>query len=391
MSFVKPTPIQERSIPIAVTGRDLIGVAQTGTGKTAAFCIPILTQLLLHPAKTALILAPTRELALQIDAFWKTLTQFTPHSASVCLIGGAPMGKQLASLRRNPRVIIATPGRLIDHLQQRSVNLTPTGILVLDEADRMLDMGFAPQLAQILKYLPPKRQTLLFTATWEAGTDQLAKKYLHNPERVSVGETSRAASTITQALVATTVANKNDVLLDELNRREGTALIFTRTKSRCDRVWKYLESYGVEASRIHGDRSQGQRNLALAKFKDGRSRVLVATDIAARGIDVTEIQNVINYDLPQLPEDYIHRIGRTGRAGATGTAISLITPEDRAQWQDITRLLKRTGSPIPAAPAALTAPNAQRPERKPKPPGSEEPASGGGGRRHFRPRRGPRR
>ncbi|MFZ9595327.1 MAG: DEAD/DEAH box helicase [Bdellovibrionia bacterium] len=353
LGFHSPTPIQAQAIPPALEGQDLIGCAQTGTGKTGAFCIPILTRLLSSTSQqTSLILVPTRELAFQIHEFWQKLTKTSSQIQSVVIIGGAAMQPQIRQLSRRPRLIIATPGRLVDHLKRKTVQLSDVAVLVLDEADRMLDMGFAPQLSEILKYLPHARQTLFFTATWASELDRLAQKYLKNPVRVTVGQVSRAAPQVSQAVVMTTVKGKNEALLDELNRRSGSVIVFARTKSRTDRVARYLSDYGVSTNRIHGGRSQGQRNSALASFRSGQTRVLVATDIAARGIDVANIAHVVNYDLPQLSDDYIHRIGRTGRAGATGQAVSLLTPEDRGQWNEITRLLKRTGSEIPTlAPA----------------------------------------
>lgn len=349
MNFETPTPIQAQSLPITLAEKDLIGCAQTGTGKTAAFSIPILTRLLESPEMTALVLAPTRELAEQIDLFWKKLSQFTQNTRSALLIGGCSIQTQVRHLSKRPRLIIATPGRLIDHLQRRSIQLSHVKILVLDEADRMLDMGFAPQLTQILRHLPRERQTLLFTATWEPHLDQVVGKHLKNPVRVVVGKTSQAAPKIRQSLIQTTHQEKNETLLDELNQREGSILVFTRTQSRTDRVARYLSSYGVSVNRIHGGRTQGQRNTALQAFRTGKIRVLVATDIAARGIDVSSISHVINYDLPQSPEDYIHRIGRTGRAGATGDAVSFVTQEEKQQWREICQLLKKSGSAVPTA------------------------------------------
>jgi len=351
MQFTSPTPIQREAIPVATEGRDLIGTAQTGTGKTAAFCIPILTRLLAgvgpDAGKSALVLAPTRELALQIDAFWRKLTLHAPAFRSAVIVGGQGMPQQIRALSHRPRLIVATPGRLVDHLMRKTAKLDHIGILVLDEADRMLDMGFDPQLSQILRFLPTRRQTLFFTATWDPALDRLAKKYVRDPVRVAVGTTSRAATQITQALIMTTHKTKNDTLLEELNRRNGSVLVFARTKHRTDRVARYLKEFGVKVDRLHGGRTQGQRNSALAAFREGKIRVLVATDIAARGIDVLGIAHVVNYDLPQSSDDYIHRIGRTGRAGQTGEAVSLITPEDRAQWREISRLLERTGSQVP--------------------------------------------
>ncbi|OFZ81706.1 MAG: hypothetical protein A2583_12260 [Bdellovibrionales bacterium RIFOXYD1_FULL_53_11] len=330
-----------------MNGRDLIACAQTGTGKTAAFGIPIAVSLLENRHGTALVLAPTRELAQQIDGFWKSLTQLSGGLHSACIIGGMSFSAQARMLSKKPPLVIATPGRLLDHLNQRTVNLSQTSILVLDEADRMLDMGFAPQLTRILKYLPQKRQTLLFAATWDTAVDGLSRKYLHMPERVAAGTISQAATAVVQKVLPTAGNKKNETLLDVINERRGSILIFARTKSRTDRLARYLNSYGLEAGRIHGGRTQGQRNSTLAAFKNGEMRILVATDIAARGIDVFNISHVINYDLPRMAEDYIHRIGRTGRAGLSGEALSLLTPEDRSQWNDISKLLKKTGSSIP--------------------------------------------
>ncbi len=343
MRFEKPTPIQASAIPAALTGRDLIGCAQTGTGKTVAFSIPVLTRLLNAPQKTALILVPTRELAAQVAEVIKKLTAFSPHLRSVLLIGGVSMQPQTRSLLNKPQVIIATPGRLIDHLNQKNLTLSLTDVLVLDEADRMLDMGFAPQLNQILRHLPNTRQTLCFSATLPPDMEKLAARFLKNPLRVTVGEVSQPVQAIEQSTVQTTAANKNDTLMDELNARKGSVIVFARTQHRTDRVARYLESYGHKVTRLHGGRTQGQRNTAIAGFKDGRFRIMVATDIAARGIDISHIAHVINYDLPQVPEDYVHRIGRTGRAGAKGEAVSLITQEDQSQWKEIVRLLRKTG------------------------------------------------
>ena len=347
MGFEIPTPIQSKAIPFALQGRDIVGCAQTGTGKTAAYLIPILERLLTSSGKTALVLVPTRELVQQIEIFWRKLAEFAPDLRCAPLIGGAPMPSQIRALSRKPRLVVATPGRLIDHLERRTVDLSRVDMLVLDEADRMLDMGFAPQLKQVLRSVPTQRQTLLFTATWAPVMDQIAEQHLNDPERVTIGEVSQAAPDVIQTLVSTTGQRKNETLLDELNRRPGSILVFARTQLRTDRVARYLSSYGVAVNSLHGGRTQGQRNSALGAFRSGKIRVLVATDIAARGIDVAQIAHVINYDLPQAPEDYIHRIGRTGRAGATGSAVSLITPEDRASWQEISRHLKKSGSDMP--------------------------------------------
>ncbi len=347
LSFSEPTPIQQQAIPEALNGKDLIATAQTGTGKTAAYSIPTAHYLIKNSNATALILAPTRELAMQIEDFWLKLTKYNRNLGSACLIGGASFGMQLRALRRRPRFIIATPGRLIDHLEQGTIVLNQTAVLVLDEADRMLDMGFAPQLEQIYKRLPEKKQTLLFSATWGHGLDKLSKKFLKNPLRISVGETSKAASTIDQFVIRTPVAQKNNAVFDELLKRDGLTLVFARTQIRTDKLASFLQKAGLDVGVIHGGRTQAQRNAALRDFKSGRRRILVATDIAARGIDVTDVAHVINYDLPQMAEDYIHRIGRTGRAGAEGQAVSLVTPEDRGLWSYIVQLLKKTGSQLP--------------------------------------------
>ncbi len=337
MSFSVPTPIQTQAIPPAMTGRDLIGCAQTGTGKTAAFGIPLIARLIENPKKTALILAPTRELVVQIMEVLRQLCMGSNDLHCAVLIGGANIRPQIRALQRNPRIVVATPGRLIDHLNHHTVSLADVGILVLDEADRMLDMGFAPQLREILRYVPRERQTLLFSATLPDDIQQLAARILQNPIRVSVEDATKPVYKIKQSVIETTAANKNDVLVDQLNARKGSVLIFTRTKHRTERLAKYLEEYGYAVARIHGGRSQNQRTLALEGFRTGEFRVLVATDIAARGLDVPHIAHVINYDLPQVPEDYVHRIGRTARAGAEGEALCLVSPEEKGQWLRISR------------------------------------------------------
>ncbi|MDH5762419.1 MAG: DEAD/DEAH box helicase [Nitrospinota bacterium] len=345
MQFEKPTPIQAQAIPLALEGKDIIACAQTGTGKTAAFCLPIVDRLLAHPQKMALILVPTRELAAQVTEVLKDLTRFTPGIKGALLIGGMSMRPQMDKLKRGVRLVVATPGRLLDHLERRTLDFKALDILVLDEADRMLDMGFAPQLNKILPYLPKGRQTLLFSATLPANIEQLSARYLTDPVRVTVGSVSRPVEKIQQSIVETTAAGKNETLVDELLARKGSVLIFARTKARTDRVAQHLQKYGHSVTRLHGDRTQGQRNSAVAGFRDGRFRILVATDIAARGIDISHIANVINYDLPHVPEDYVHRIGRTARAGAEGQAVSFVTPEDKALWRAISNFLGKTGAP----------------------------------------------
>ncbi len=336
MKYSVPTPIQAQAIPVGLEGRDLIGCAQTGTGKTAAFAIPMITTLINHPGKTGLILAPTRELAAQIVTVIEELSRWLPLRAAL-LIGGVPMGSQLRALDRRPRILVATPGRLVDHLQQRTVSLSSVGVFVLDEADRMLDMGFQPQLNQILRHLPAQRQTMLFSATLPPDVMSLAAKHLQDPVRVNAGPASKPVECITQEVRRTTHADKNKALASEIQARRGSVLVFARTKARTDRVARMLRNLGHDVDRIHGDRTQSQRTQALEGFRQGRFRILVATDIAARGIDVPHIEHVINYDLPQCPDDYVHRIGRTGRAGAGGSALALVTPEDEQQWREIRR------------------------------------------------------
>ena len=350
LGFTTPTPVQAQAIPIALKGGDLIGLAQTGTGKTAAYCIPMLARFLSEPNSLGLVLVPTRELAKQVEDFWNELTLRDRNMTCTCLIGGMSMQPQTRALSRSPRLVIATPGRLIDHLDRRTINLARVSVLVLDEADRMLDMGFEPQLTRIAKFVPPVRQTLLFSATMQPEAERLSVRFVKNPARVQVGEISRTADLIDQSVVLTDIPKKNEALLDEINRwQKESILVFTRTKSRTDRVAKFLASYDLPVARIHGGRSQGQRNLAMRDFREGKARILVATDIAARGLDVAHVRFVINYDLPQVPEDYVHRIGRTGRAGASGEAVSLVVNEERGLWRDIIALLKKTGSPLPVS------------------------------------------
>lgn len=347
MGFDVPTPIQAQAIPIAINGSDLIGIAQTGTGKTAAYSIPILVKLLANKDQTALILAPTRELSIQITEVLSSLTQFCKHMRVVNLIGGTSMQFQLRNLQKGYRIIVATPGRLLDHCERNPKLLSKISMVVLDEADRMLDMGFAPQLQRIFPYLPKPRQTMLFSATLPTEIQKMAEKLLFQPKRVQVGEVSVPAEKIVQKARALNGEQKSDLLLDELNAREGSVLVFVRTQHRADRVSRNLESFGLKSTRIHGGRSQGQRNRALDDFKVGRVRVLVATDIAARGIDISHVAHVINYDLPQVPEDYVHRIGRTARAGKSGESMSFISSDEMEQWRNIEKLLKKKGIASP--------------------------------------------
>lgn len=338
MKFHRPTPIQAKAIPFGLKGQDVMGLAQTGTGKTAAFAIPIVVRLLENPRQNALILAPTRELATQIHTFMQSLTRTTPHLVCSILIGGVPMKHQIRQLNNRPRILIATPGRLVDHLSRMPKLLEHTSMLVLDEADRMLDMGFAPQLAKIRKFLPRQRQTFMFSATFPKNIRQLASEYLFKPAEVKTEQTFQPVKQIKQAVIEVTHKEKNNRLMDELNKRQGAILIFARTKNRTDRLTRYLLDYGYKVGKIHGDCSQAQRQKAIDSFRSGKLRLLVATDIASRGIDIPNIGHVINYDLPQMPEDYVHRIGRTGRNGKEGQALCLLTPDDRKAWKAISKL-----------------------------------------------------
>ncbi|MGH8182643.1 MAG: DEAD/DEAH box helicase [Rhodanobacteraceae bacterium] len=346
-----PTPIQAAAIPHVLDGHDLLAGAQTGTGKTAAFALPLLQKLGVdqvmpngkHPRKPrALILTPTRELAAQVNdslrAYGKHLRV---HTAAV--FGGVGMGGQIQTLRRGPDIIVATPGRLIDHMDRRNVDLSCIDTLVLDEADRMLDMGFAPALKKILGVLPKQqRQTLLFSATFVPEIKALAAQFMHNPREVQMAQPNAVAVGVSHRVHPVDGDRKRDLLLHLLaadSRRQ--TLVFARTKHGSDKLCKYLGEHGFRVAAIHGNKSQGQRTRALADFKQGKTTVLVATDIAARGLDIAQLPAVVNYDLPMVAQDYVHRIGRTGRAGADGLALSLVSREEEGLLRDIRRLLKQ--------------------------------------------------
>jgi ATP-dependent RNA helicase RhlE len=330
--FTTPTPIQAQAIPVALQPNDVIGIAQTGTGKTLAFAIPMLANL--QQGDQGLVLAPTRELALQIE---ETFQKLNVH---VCtLIGGANMDRQIKSLRRRPTVIVATPGRLIDHLDRGTAKLNRCHIVVLDEADRMFDMGFAPAIRRIMDSVPEDRQTMLFSATMPDAIADLAKKYLFEPIRVEVATQGTANENIEQELIVMHKDDKPEVLQDVLYANEGTILVFTRTRYGAARVAKAIRTHGHTAAELHSDRTLNQRKEALSGFKSGQYRVLVATDIAARGIDVKDIALVVNYDIPECAEDYVHRIGRTGRAGAKGRAITFASPEQHRDVRDIEKIM----------------------------------------------------
>jgi ATP-dependent RNA helicase RhlE len=344
LGFVRPTPIQAEAVPAAMAGRDLLACAQTGSGKTAAFLLPILHKLIDRPRRTtrALILTPTRELAAQILEDLNALAIHTPLTGAA-VYGGVGMGPQEHAFRSGVDVIVATPGRLLDHFRAPYAKLQGVEFLVLDEADRMLDMGFLPDIRRILRHIPPRRQTLFFSATMPPPIATLASEMLKNPATISLQRQAGPAVGITQAVYPVPQELKPALFLELLNRRLiQEALVFTRTKHRANRLAEFLLRHRVHAARIHGNRSQSQRTEALAGFKSGKYRVLVATDIAARGIDVEALSHVVNFDVPAAPEDYIHRVGRTGRAELSGDAFTFVSPGEEGDLKAIERAVKRT-------------------------------------------------
>lgn len=338
IGFKTPTPIQAASIPPAMAGRDVLGSAQTGTGKTAAFGIPLIAKLMTSPQDTALVMTPTRELAAQVLSTLQPLLAGSQIRAAL-LIGGESMNKQLTQLKQRPRIIVGTPGRINDHLEQRTLNLSQTSFLVLDETDRMLDMGFGVQIDRILRHMPRQRQTLLFSATIPAEIEKLASKYQANPERISMGSTITPIAAIKQELLHLKENDKYDQLIQQLYDRKGSILVFVKTKFGAKRMAEKLNKMDLKADTIHGNLAQNKRDRVISAFRTKKFRVLVATDVAARGLDIPHIEHVINYDLPQCPEDYIHRIGRTARNGAEGSAIAFITPSDGRLWHAIHKLM----------------------------------------------------
>ncbi len=348
--YVHPTPIQAAAIPVVLQGRDVMGAAQTGTGKTAGFSLPII-QLLLPQANTsasparhpvrALILTPTRELADQVADNVKAYSRYTSLRSTV-IFGGVDMAPQTAALRAGVEIVIATPGRLLDHVQQKTLNLSQTQILVMDEADRMLDMGFLPDLQRIINLLPKERQNLMFSATFSPEIKKLANSFLKNPETIEVARSNATADLVTQVLYKVEEEAKRDAVAHLVRERQlKQVIVFSNTKIGASRLARHLEKEGINASAIHGDKTQAERMAALEAFKQGGIEVLVATDVAARGLDIAELPCVINFDLPYNAEDYVHRIGRTGRAGASGDAISLYTDKDARSLADIEKLIKQ--------------------------------------------------
>ena len=338
INFKTPTPIQAKAIPIALEGKDILGTAQTGTGKTGAFGVPLINFLLKTKKDTALVMTPTRELATQVMQTMNNLIG-RGNIRTTLLIGGDSMQKQLKQMRRNPRLIVGTPGRINDHLKRKTLRLNNTTFLVLDESDRMLDMGFTPQINQVLETLPRKHQTLLFSATLPNDILKLAKKYLNQPVRISVGSTSTPIEKIKQEALRVNDVDKYNQLIKEIYTRKGSILIFVKTRRSAEKMVKRLKHDDHDADAIHGNLRQNKRDRVIKAFRNNHFRILVGTDVASRCLDIPAIKHVINFDLPQVPEDFIHRIGRTARAGAEGSALSFIGNGDRLKWNAIQRLI----------------------------------------------------
>lgn len=349
MKYRKPTPVQAQAIPFALQGRDIMGTAQTGTGKTAAFAIPLVEKLLTTDRGSALVLTPTRELGKQIMDIMFQMLGPKSRINTAFLIGGEPMGKQINMLNRRPRLIVGTPGRINDHLERGNLKLDDASFLVLDETDRMLDMGFSVQLDRIFKYMPKERQTLMFSATLPENILKMSERYLTNPERVAVGSTTDPSKNIKQEIIKLNENDKYDELVRQLDNRRGSVIVFVKTRYNTEKLAKRLSRENFEAEAVHGDLRQTKRDRVIRDFRSKKYRILVATDVAARGLDIPHIEHVINYDLPQVAEDYIHRIGRTARAGAEGEALCLIAPQDSRKWHAIEILMdpgKKSGGTV---------------------------------------------
>tara|TARA_Y200000002_G_C22686821_1_gene666293 strand:- start:2456 stop:3682 length:1227 start_codon:yes stop_codon:yes gene_type:complete len=362
MKFTHPTPIQAEAIPIALQGQDILGSAQTGTGKTAAFGIPLVAKIMDCPNSKALVMTPTRELAAQVMTQIKAMLGKQSKIQTALLIGGEPMPKQLHQLKRNPQIIVGTPGRITDHTKRGKLSLAETNFLVLDETDRMLDMGFTEQIDEIIGFMTSERQTLLFSATLPKNIVNAAKSYLKDPARVAVSQDTLAAPNIKQDTLHTKHEKKYGCLTDEIKKRQGTIIVFVKTKAgTCDLARK-LSDDGFSADAIHGDLRQHIRDRVISRFRKRKYRVLVATDVASRGLDIPHIEHVINFDLPQCPEDYIHRIGRTARAGAEGCALNLITPKDKKMWEAIEHMLDPESHPKKKDKSFKKRPSKRRPK-----------------------------
>lgn len=339
MKYTTPTPIQAKAIPFALDGRDILGSAQTGTGKTAAFSIPMIAALMNNPRACALVLTPTRELAMQVLDVAKQMIARDSGIRTALLIGGDPMGKQFKQLKDRPRLIVGTPGRVNDHLRRNPEMFDMTSFVVLDEADRMLDMGFSVQIDTILDAAPAERQTLMFSATFAPKILKFAQTYLRNPQRVEIESAKTSADNIVHQLIPVTQEAKYDTLRAELETRMGSVIIFVKTKHGADKLAARLSNDEYESAALHGGLNQRQRERTTRQFRAMEYRILVATDVAARGLDIPHVEHVINYDMPMVAEDYIHRIGRTARAGAKGCAVAIVSPQDRGLWADVERLL----------------------------------------------------
>jgi ATP-dependent RNA helicase RhlE len=373
--YTEPTPVQAAAIPVVLAGHDLMAGAQTGTGKTAAFALPLLERLYpegkrmpLARRPRALILTPTRELAAQVQESVRTYSKHIGVK-SATIFGGVGMGPQIDALRRGVDIVVATPGRLLDHMQRRTVDLSDIEVLILDEADRMLDMGFLPAMKRVLSALPAQRQTLLFSATFSTEIKALANQFMRSPQEIQIAKPNSVASTVTHRVHPVNLEAKRDLLLHLLSLDGSQTLVFCRTKHGSDKLTKQLEKSGLRAAAIHGNKSQNQRTRALADFKSGRVNVLVATDIAARGLDIDQLPMVINFDLPMVAEDYVHRIGRTGRAGSEGLAISLVSRAEEGLLRDIRKLLKQDIAIVdvagfePSQPLRMEGPGGARPQQ----------------------------
>ncbi len=339
MGFKSPTPVQEQSIPVALKGKDILGSAQTGTGKTGAFSIPLIQILMCNEHASALVLTPTRELARQVIDVIDKLLLGQNSIDTVCLIGGEQITKQLKQLKKKPRVIVGTPGRINDHIERKSLKLNNIKFLVLDETDRMLDMGFGVQINRILKHVSNVRQTLMFSATLPEQIVKLSKRYLTKPERISIGKSNVVASNIENEIIKIEKEDKYQLLIEQLEKREGTVLIFVKTKHSTVKMAKNLSKDHFISEPLNGNLRQNKRDKVMKKFRENKFRIMVATDIAARGLDVPHIEHVINYDLPQLAEDYIHRLGRTGRANAVGSAATFVSTKELEKWKEIKIML----------------------------------------------------